>query len=1035
MHKITILLFLAIIAMIINSTDAIESVTVASYKFSSEHMIYDESGHGHTLMYRGINTSKNHTSDLGESMIRVQSTLYNNSGLFNGNVLNYMQSEPISGLRSQILTHENIKVSLIFQPPVYDLGSTAGKVGEFCLFGFRTPQSVLTGIPLSTYRWPSNAELCNHFDFAITWIGHSLRVFVRTSTEECLYSSRYVSIDVSSIIKSRSGQVNLTAVYNETHIAILDNHANEKAILLSTFLTTRDVSNWADEHYIFVGPLTNIPVFTSVTHPEKKALKIDEIAAGIIVKSERTSSDLSPTSLQFYTRTEETNSHSRNARQTNVKYIEPSTCTCPDPKLQFPKSFSVGRSGKQRTLCYPIGETLPSMSTIQGTCLNKAGKCECLDLLGIENNACFSVDGNGDDKLIPLELGWSYINRNDSTRTTGIAEINMETIHRSPNITPRFEMVLDRPGNSVEQLRPGHHISNFKTIVHFGEAKHSCCHNHEFTIQMKMGSRILSRVELKYSKVGNTWKVEEIPLPPEDSFEITFYPRHPRTIAQKLFSLYKNLTPARVTTANGKINIPLNSVVNVKSKIQNSFPHLKWRTVNEGPHQEYYLDVINRPAGDAIYTFQNPSKIFASSIQYPHMDVQETIFPGISSSSSTISIRPGGSTQGSFEIHTRRNDAIPIETVGPLYENQCISVKFSPTVKLYYMGEGSKFLIVSDHNNSNRFCIGSDFESEGKYQLADQIRKYIATQTKSLPKCTGIFDDTPPESGEKLELTIHHTELPQGVSLKLQQCLIIQSDGRVSTEKYLHHSNDKLTIYTYLTDTKDPNGPLQCTHSMLRELCPKHNRHTLDIKQIIAEYTFNVTGRRERYLMFSAAQFSPNLLTGTGFFGPRVAPKTWNVNLLPHPNCSSAVMWTYQPIDEMHRVMETHKSKYLIEWGIEEKSTRRVESELLDGYVTFDSTQSITSTFDGPTYQCSGPYWYDSDTDTCKPAIEFMWWRMYSWSVSVYSIYGSIIMVIAIGFFITGILFCLKCMHITDLYSVEEIRSSRVKVDNKQKKK
>jgi hypothetical protein len=840
-------------------------------------------------------------------------------------------------------------------------------------------------------------------------------------------------------------------------VAILDNYRG-RHLASFPFVTTHDVSNWAEEHSIYVGPLTNIPVLTSTTQPERKALKFDNIQASVLLKP---SSVEDTSSLQFYTRNEDpqkivtTNPEYHHNRRHHTKYIESTGCICPDSKMQIPKSFVVNRKQQQqqhRALCYTEHASNVDRNNIkfaiEGKCLNGKGVCECLDLLKVVKQAC-GVDSNGKDIMDPIELQWSYRARVNIAQENSI---HFEVVYQSEHLkVSHFENV----GGAVPPIAfQGHHLSPFKTLIHLDGVESSsslslCCYNHEMSIRMKVGARIVALINLRYTRETNAWIIEDIPLPNSDSLELLYYPHHISTIAHKLLLLHvlEDSSPVKVVTVNNKVSLPLNSVATVStrtkhSSIASSKAYLKWRTVATTGHSkspfEYYVDLINPPIhSEVVYTIRNMYDYMPSISGFSsHTDLQYMVNP------SSLDVHAKDVSKGVIEIRTRQNTEVGAASIGPLYENQCVTIRLKGA-KLYYLGgeDGSKLSTVSERNNSNHFCIVRE-STPTPVQMAEKVRGYKSSLLSPIPKCTGIVLATTVESKAvttDVENEKNNNNNIEENRLKLYECQVMMPTQKKNgiNERYFHHTEDRVVMYSYLDVERLPDhhstdiGSRQCNSDSLHLLCPLQNKHILDIQRITAEYSNNATGKAEKYLIYSAG--NPSIVATTISIDRRhqvrITPKTFDVKILPLPieNCTSAMMWSYHPIQNMHRIIKTHKSKHHIEWAVEPTKRLLSESEA-QGYNSLDGPmQTLTATFDGPSYQCSGPYWYDPDTDSCKPAVEFLWWRVYSWGVSIWAIYSSIIMIVLVSFFVVGILFCLKWAHVNDLYAVDEIRILRMK--------
>lgn len=687
---------------------------ILDYTFVDKSIIPDLGSHDGDLaplIYPSelTNTSRPHVSD--------------NVFVLTGNPTAHLETKPFSFVRATLSEKGEYSIDLDIELSRGDFGRS-----EFCLFCLKIKEFIPS-------MWP--LEICKHFDVAITGIGRNIRFMTKTSTTDCLYSSRFIPITPNMVGKD----ILLRFKYNSTHLSI---HHGNKVLFSERFQVDHDVSNWGESQQLYIGAINSIEndqfrvkLFEySMTIGPSETIQSTSVEEDVPLTKPKVHAD----SVQF------TKPPNRLARQ----FVKKSNSAVKTTKK--PQTISVKKESTKSSFyndVKSISGTGSGSKSNDDTCKNQNNAlCVCKKRIGFnsilkeyshttscnnpprDDNAgsCCnkgSCSCSSDDPPVEnlcskchIPIYWSYQNKGQLFKVNSSA-ISIETFRTTAPIHHRYNF----HSQNIIQFKPGNHWIVYESVI---EIQTSCYNLRTFTVQIKLNDNIVGSIDLDY--IGNQqWNYDNIPFPPNSVFSLTGrIMKRPLELQIMEKSL---MSPVEMIMASDVSQI---QSVAADLTLTTTNPYLYWKRVQvasvvSGSEtvDEFYLVIKNR--GSARITYQQESHLESRYGYSANMkDLYGLIEQNIEGGSKIVSFQSSGANN-TFETE----NCPGTETIGPFRVYQCVKLTSIPNLNYY---TGSKLLPVS--TPSIEFCI----TSSSKETIQEELSR-LKTVDLSTPACKPIQNE------------------------------------------------------------------------------------------------------------------------------------------------------------------------------------------------------------------------------------------------------------------------------------------------------
>lgn len=520
-------------------------------------------------------------------------------------------------------------------------------VGEMCLFCIKRKDFQVSSTPL---------DLCDNFDVVISWVGSSIRFLTRTSTNNCKYASKFITL-TPDIIKD---PLVIKYVHNNTHVGL--SIKNGPSYYYRQILE-HDYSIWSDTQKIYIGPIIQIV---------GKNDGIQFFTANMKIQDKQDTSEQHTNNFQYYP--QQIVTHQRYYTQNDESVNEDSeslrnkkklhSCKCP----RHIGHYDVVEESERQKLCH-----VPPREEDLGICLSGSGSCNCIDEYFEES-----------EKKCLIPVYWSYNNNGDPI-VSDVSNLRFEIANTTFSHQHSFPTRL-------EFSRGSHHIL-YRSVIKF---ERTCKDIKEFNLKVHLSDKTIGYLNIEY-KGFQEWDVHNVPIH-SDLILLCMIPmkRLEHQILEKV--LMKNEFPFE------HMNLP-----NYYELMRESNNIVYWMDNEIISHDKMFKNV-----NEFYIIFKTPKMIKLKIQQYNRI---KEIY-GYSNNFKELYTFNRGNINCSrieqFESNqVNQSSIISIDEngmIGPFRNHQCLMITFLENTELnYYDGRS-----VSKLKNNTEICI--DFKHSPKLE-------------------------------------------------------------------------------------------------------------------------------------------------------------------------------------------------------------------------------------------------------------------------------------------------------------------------------
>jgi hypothetical protein len=561
------------------------------YQFSDNTNIVDKGTHLDEKIDLVLQGKNGTTTHLGASVF-----------VFDGKDNYYFSSvKGFSFLKNQILQTQKLNVTIEVELNKNRIG------GEFCIFCVQSREVIQSLRPIN---------LCQDFDFAITWVGRSLRFYLKSSAKSCEASSHFIFIKNDWLRK----RLKLTYVYDHDEIFI---YQGSEQLFTEKHRVVHDISTWNDPQYMFIGPLITTTIenelklrsiiiddkcnsalrvnvaseqrkyFTGIGgNPDKKIenegvtqhrriVKTNVLSDSIPIKTIRTTEEPTPSKpvvstlvnpkkivatlpiekKKFFTQS--INNDDNNDEECQEK---PQVCRCDE--LVGYKSFIASSS-----FSIKANRCLLSNKHEYGKCCG--GSCKCQKDVEPTKNECYTCK---------VPIYWSYFNGDIVVPSPSDLKFNLTTNQQVYTLQHYFDE------HSVRFER-GNHWVVFQSIVTFAK---SCFDVVEFRLTVESRRTLVGDFSFQY-ELNNQWQVSSQPILTFLKLDAIVPERDLEFLIFEKSILSRNCVIRRDNDESIVVSNSVDTPVLLPAGVKESFTWVSKSIGNTlyGQIKEYYINITN----------------------------------------------------------------------------------------------------------------------------------------------------------------------------------------------------------------------------------------------------------------------------------------------------------------------------------------------------------------------------------------------------------------------------------------------------------